>query len=311
MVRALIGFALLLCLASSVPVGAQRERQLVRVVVWDEQQPAQKQAYENFLGNAVADHFKQVPEGRFLLKSVRLDDPDQGLPKETLDNCDVLIWWGHARHGQVREELAKDIVRRIKEGRLNLIALHSAHWSRPFMEAMNERSIDDALKTLTEAERKNVEVKTIPPRRGIPRRDEALTPSFTKSLGEGGKVVLEVKLPMCVFPIVRDLGSPSHVRILRTDHPFARGVPPTFDIPKTEIYGAPFHVPTPDLVLFEERWDSGETFPGGCLWKVGKGQVFYFRPGHETYPIFKQPEVLKILVNAAGAMITGRTAQAP
>ena len=46
------------------------------------------------------------------------------------------------------------------------------------------------------------------------------------------------------------------------------------------------------------RWDKGEQFRGGCLWRVGKGTVFYFRPGHETHPIFKQAEVLRLLTNA-------------
>src|SRR4051812_32106075 len=65
----------------------------IRVVVWDEQQPAQKAIYANFLGNQIATHLKTMPE--FTVTSVRMDDPEQGLSKETLDNCDVLIWWGH------------------------------------------------------------------------------------------------------------------------------------------------------------------------------------------------------------------------
>ena len=34
------------------------------------------------------------------------------------------------------------------------------------------------------------------------------------------------------------------------------------------------------------------------IWKIGKGKVFYFRPGHETYPVFKQDEVVRVLKNA-------------
>ena len=65
------------------------------------------------------------------------------------------------------------------------------------------------------------------------------------------------------------------------------------------MYGEPFHVPAPDEVVFEESWDKGEYFRSGCVWKVGKGRVFYFRPGHETYPVFKQAEPLKVVENAA------------
>jgi hypothetical protein len=153
----------------------------IRVVVWDEQQPAQKQAYENFLGNQIAGHLFQVGGAKpeLVVKSVRLDDPEQGLSKETLDNCDVLIWWGHVRHDEVKDELAKDIVRRIQEGKLSLIALHSAHWSKPFVQAMNARAIQDALNSLPKSQRSVASVVTIPAERRLTRRDEPLTPSFT------------------------------------------------------------------------------------------------------------------------------------
>ena len=113
------------------------------MVVWDERQPKQKMAYDNFLGNAIADYLKKQPG--LEVKSVCIDDPDQGLSKETLDNSDVLIWWGHVRHGEIKPETAKMLISRIKEGKLNLISLHSAHWSMPFKEAMNERARQDAL----------------------------------------------------------------------------------------------------------------------------------------------------------------------
>jgi len=64
------------------------------------------------------------------------------------------------------------------------------------------------------------------------------------------------------------------------------------------MYGEPFWVPAPDSVIFEEKWDKGEHFRSGSLWRVGSGDVFYFRPGHETYPVFKQAENLRVLENA-------------
>ena len=62
----------------------------VRVVVWDEQQPRQKQAYENFLGNTIADHLKT--RSGLKVRSVKQDDPHKGIGAEVLDDCDVLIW---------------------------------------------------------------------------------------------------------------------------------------------------------------------------------------------------------------------------
>ena len=121
----------LLLLAASLSAEAKP----IRVAVWDEQQPAQKQAYTNFLGNQIAQYLRNFPN--LEVKSVTLNDPEQGLSAAVLDNCDVLIWWGHVRNNAISNAKAKELVRRIKEGRLSLIALHSAHWSEPFVEAMN------------------------------------------------------------------------------------------------------------------------------------------------------------------------------
>src|SRR6478735_6944299 len=124
----------------------------VRVVVWDEQQPEQKTAYPNFLGNAIADHLKSRPG--FSVRSVRLDDPGQGLTDEVLNDCDVLVWWGHRRHNEVAPEVGRRVVERIKAGKLSLVALHSAHWSSPFVQAMYERTRQEALKSVPENERR-------------------------------------------------------------------------------------------------------------------------------------------------------------
>ena len=88
------------------------------------------------------------------------------------------------------------------------------------------------------------------------------------------------------------------MKTLLAEHPIAAGIPKEFDIPQTEMYDDPFFVPTPDATVFEEHWDKGEHFHSGSVWKVGLGQVFYFRPGHEIYPVYKQPIPLKIVTNA-------------
>ena len=82
------------------------------------------------------------------------------------------------------------------------------------------------------------------------------------------------------------------------EHPIAAGLPAKWDVPQTEMYDEPFHVPAPDAVVFEERWDKGEHFRSGSAWTVGKGRVFYFRPGHETYPVYRQAEPLRVVTNA-------------
>ena len=50
--------------------------------------------------------------------------------------------------------------------------------------------------------------------------------------------------------------------------------------------------------MFEEKWDKGEHFRSSCVWSVGQGRVFYFRPGHETYPTYHDANVQRVIANA-------------
>ena len=155
---------------------SRSDKNPIKVVVWDEHQPAQKEAYENFLGNQIAAHLK-TQEG-LAVQSVKLEDPEQGLSPTVLNDCRVLIWWGHVRNSEVSAETAKRIVERIKSGDLALIALHSAHWSAPFVEAMNERARLDLGEQFAIAEGERTEVPEIPPpqRFSVPKKDERPTP---------------------------------------------------------------------------------------------------------------------------------------
>jgi trehalose utilization protein len=285
MFKAILFFATLFVLSSDAAP--------IRVVVWDEQQPQQKQAYTNFLGNQIAAHLQTIKG--LSVKSVSLSDPEQGLTDSTLDNCDVLIWWGHVRHREIKPEKAKEIVRRIADGKLALIALHSAHWSEPFVQAMYERTRADAQKTLPAGTKIDF---VAPEGFRAPKFDAPLTPRTEITNGADGSKVARVFLPLCVFPSWRADAAPSHVTTLLPKHPIARGVPERFDISHTEMYNEPFHVPQPDAVVFEEKWDKGEHFRSGCVWSVGKGKVFYFRPGHEVYPVYLEPIPLRIISNA-------------
>jgi trehalose utilization protein len=80
------------------------------------------------------------------VRSVGIDDGERGLSRAILDFAEVLVWWGHVRHPDIKENVGRAIVFRIKNRGLTLVALHSAHWATPFMEAMNERSRDDVRK---------------------------------------------------------------------------------------------------------------------------------------------------------------------
>ena len=265
----------------------------INVTVWDERQAEAQKTYPNYIGNAIAE---QLGSKRGLkVRSVAMDDPDQGLPKKLLDETDVMLWWGHVRHDKVKQELADAILERIKEG-MGFVALHSAHWAYPFIAAMNER-------TRVEAKRRYPDPTTefqFVPRTpwALPTYDSAVTPIFHALKRLQGPPLVRVDLPACVFPSFREDGKASEVTVLRPDHPVMKGVPARFEIPQTEVYDGPFHVPTPDAVLMQETWVDGGKFRSGVVWTVGEGKVFYFRPGHETYPVYEQPEVQQILENA-------------
>ena len=279
-------------------ITAATQRKSARIVVWDERQPKQKQMYKNFLGNHIARYLRR--EEGFSVRSVGLDQPEQGLTNAILDKCDVLIWWGHVRQGEISVQTARKIVERVKAGQLSLIVLHSAHWSTPFMVAMEERTKQDALAKLSVEQRAKAEVKWIGKfERRAPKADDTLTPSTSYEKGEGNKTIVTIVRPNCCFPEYAAHGKPSRMKTLLPSHPIAKGIPSEFTVSQTEMYGEPFHVPNPDEVVFEETWKAGQRFRSGSIWNLGKGKVFYFRPGHENFNVFHQPEPLKIVANAA------------
>jgi trehalose utilization protein len=274
--------------ASSLSFSAESP---VRVLVWDERQEEQKQAYHGkYLGDTIAAHLQQQ-EG-ITVQSLGLNSPEQGLSNATLEQTDVLIYWSHKKNADLDNARADEIVRRVKEGRLSIVVLHSAHWSKPFVKLMQARAIDDAKKQL--GPDKEFLIRYENPIGMVPKINDPLTPRLT-----GSAENLTLELPLCVFPAWRADGAASEMVTLNPQHPLAKGIPAKWKIAKTEMYAEPFHVPQPDEVIFEEHWAKGEHFRSGCLWNIGKGRVFYFRPGHETYPIFQQAEPLQVLENAA------------
>ncbi len=102
----------------------------------------------------------------------------------------------------------------------------------------------------------------------------------------------------CDLGIVRDDGKRERVWIIEPNHPICRGLNKYFDIPNTEVYGERFDVPDPDTLVLLSSFEGGEVFRTGCCYRRGLGKIFYFRPGHETYPIFYQPEVQQIIKNS-------------
>ncbi|UCG56992.1 MAG: ThuA domain-containing protein [Phycisphaerales bacterium] len=295
--NAIARLALALAVVAVATICSAREKP-IQIVVWDERQPKQKSMYENFLGNHIADYLRKHKE--LSVQSVGLDDPQQGVSDAVLDGCDVLIWWGHVRQDEIKTRTARRIVKRVKTGELGLIVLHSAHWSTPFMLAMEERTVEQALAHLTSEDRAKATVEWGGRReRNAPGRDAELTPCVSYEKGRDGNIVIRIVRPNCCFPEYAAHGKPSKIETLLPGHPIAKGIAQEFTPPQTEMYGEPFHVPAPDAVIFKETWQAGQWFRAGAFWNIGKGKLFYFRPGHENFSVFHQPEPLKIVTNAA------------
>lgn len=69
------------------------------------------------------------------VRTATLDDPECGLTQEVLDDTDVLIWWGHAGHDRVPDEIVERVQRAILSG-MGLIVLHSGHHSKIFRKML-------------------------------------------------------------------------------------------------------------------------------------------------------------------------------
>jgi trehalose utilization protein len=233
----------------------------IRVTVWNEYRHEKvneqvSSIYPQGIHNAIAGYLQTV-DG-LEVGTATLDEPEHGLTEDTLNNTDVLIWWGHMAHGDVRDDIADKVRDRVLSG-MGLIVLHSGHGSKVFERLLGTKT--GALKW-------------------------------------------------------RDDGEKERLWVIEHGHPIASGLGEYIEIPKEEMYGERFEIPAPDELVFISWFEGGEVFRSGCCYRRGKGKLFYFRPGHETFPIYHQPEVLKVISNAVswaaptqGAQVSyGRTA---
>jgi len=234
-----------------------------RVTVWNEfrhEQTAGHKAaevYPDGMHAVIAGALSGEPD--LEVRTATLDEPEHGLTEQVLEQTDVLTWWGHAAHGEVKDEIVERVHRRIVLDGMGLVVLHSGHFSKIFKRLMG--------------------------------------------------TTCNLKY--------REAGEKERLWIVEPGHPIAEGLPDHFEILKAEMYGERFDIPAPDTLIFLSWFKGGEVFRSGCCFRRGNGNIFYLRPGHETYPIFYQPEVQRVLVNACrwaapnGAPPPGFGAQKP
>jgi trehalose utilization protein len=96
----------------------------------------------------------------------------------------------------------------------------------------------------------------------------------------------------------REAGEKERLWVVSPGHPIASGIGEFIEIPHAEMYGEFFDIPQPDELVLISWFQGGDVFRSGCCFHRGRGKIFYFRPGHETHPIFHQTDVLKVIANA-------------
>ncbi len=137
--------------------------------------------------------------------------------------------------------------------------------------------------------------------------DEAVERVFRRVLAGMGLIVLHSGHHSKIFQ--RMMGSTCDLRWRMTNdrervwnlapnHPITQGIGEYFELPLHEMYGEHFNIPTPEELIFISWFSGGEVFRSGCTWTRGHGKIFYFSPGHETCPIYHDPNVQRVIHNA-------------
>jgi trehalose utilization protein len=96
----------------------------------------------------------------------------------------------------------------------------------------------------------------------------------------------------------REAGERERVWVINPGHPITRGIDRFIELENSEAYGEPFGIPAPDEQVFISWFAGGEVFRGGNCWVRGSGRIFYFSPGHESYPIYHHPQIQQVICNA-------------
>ncbi|MEH7379079.1 ThuA domain-containing protein [Bacillus sp. JJ1533] len=96
----------------------------------------------------------------------------------------------------------------------------------------------------------------------------------------------------------REAGEKERIWIVDPSHPIVEGLGEYIELENEEMYGEHFDIPAPDQLVMVSWFEGGEVFRSGCTYQRGKGKIFYFRPGHETYPTYHHKDIQRVIRNA-------------
>lgn len=113
--------------------------------------------------------------------------------------------------------------------------------------------------------------------------------------GHGSKIFRRLMGTSCMLRW-REAAEKERLWVVDPSHPILDGLgTDTIELEQTEMYGEFFDIPAPDELLMISSFEGGEVFRSACTFRRGKGKIFYFRPGHETYPIYFHPQIRQII----------------
>lgn len=96
----------------------------------------------------------------------------------------------------------------------------------------------------------------------------------------------------------REAGETERLWVVNPAHPIVEGIGEFFELEHEEMYGEHFDIPQPDELILVSWFSGGEVFRSGATFSRGAGKIFYFRPGHETFPTYFDANVRKVIANA-------------
>lgn len=96
----------------------------------------------------------------------------------------------------------------------------------------------------------------------------------------------------------REIGEKERLWVTSPGHPIVEGIGEYLELPQEEMYGEHFDIPQPDELIMVSWFEGGEVFRSGCTFFRGQGKIFYFRPGHETYPTYYNEQIRRVIRNA-------------
>lgn len=238
----------------------------VRVVVWDENPPhVSREVYPLGIAGTIAQALNQLGSGRVTATVANLDQDEQGLSEAVLQNIDVLLWWGHARHAEVSDETADRVRHAVHENGLGFMPLHSGHYSKAFQRVLDATGdLKGGWREIEGFEKE--EITVCAPRHPIAEGIDDFTLEAEEMYGSPfGAPPFETLVFQSYFPHGGEYFPCGFTLTV------GKGIDPNF-----------------------------ECGPGGGVGRgEGAGRVFYFRPGHETAPAYHDGNVQRVLLNGA------------